>query len=41
MPANTPATLGQGHSVNLKEEILWKTGDLLPEANNKTRRSNF
>ena len=30
MPANTPATLGQGHSVNLKEEILWKTGDLLP-----------
>ncbi len=32
MPANTPATLGQGHSVNLKEEILWKTGDLLPEA---------
>ena len=31
MPANTPATLGQGHSVNLKEEVLWKTGDLLPE----------
>lgn len=30
MPANTPATLGQGHSVNLKEEVLWKTGDLLP-----------
>ena len=32
MPANTPATLGQGHSVNLKAEVLWKTGDLLPEA---------
>ena len=31
MPANTPATLGQGHSVNLKAEVLWKTGDLLPE----------
>ena len=30
MPANTPATLGQGHSVNLREEVLWKTGDLLP-----------
>ena len=30
MPANTPAILGQGHSVNLKAEILWKTGDLLP-----------
>ena len=22
--------LAKGHSVNLKEEILWKTGDLLP-----------
>jgi hypothetical protein len=30
MPANTPATLGHGHSVNLKAEVLWKTGDLLP-----------
>ena len=30
MPASTPATLGHGHSVNLKAEVLWKTGDLLP-----------
>jgi len=30
MPASTPATLGHGHSVNLKAELLWKTGDLLP-----------
>ena len=41
MPANTPATLGQGHSVNLKEEILWKTGDLLPEAITKPEEVIF
>ena len=30
MPGNTPAISGQGHSVNLAQEILWKKGDLLP-----------
>jgi hypothetical protein len=31
MPGNTPAIGGQGHSVNLAQEILWKKGELLPE----------
>ena len=31
MPTNTPAQIGLGHSVKLKEEVLWKTGDLIPE----------
>ena len=31
MPGNTPAISGQGHSVNLAQEILWKKGELLPE----------
>ena len=30
MPGNTPAISGQGHSVNLAEEILWKEGEVLP-----------
>jgi|TARA_B100000959_G_scaffold34553_2_gene32847 hypothetical protein len=30
MPGNTPAISGQGHSVNLQEEVLWKEGELLP-----------
>tara|TARA_B110001454_G_scaffold112359_1_gene105443 strand:+ start:5048 stop:6097 length:1050 start_codon:yes stop_codon:yes gene_type:complete len=31
MPGNTPAISGQGHSVNLQQEILWKKGELLPK----------
>ena len=30
MPGNTPATQGEGHSVNLKAEIVWQKGDTLP-----------
>ena len=30
MPANTPAISGQGHSVNLAQEVLWKEGEVLP-----------
>jgi hypothetical protein len=30
MSGNTPAINGQGHSVNLTEEVLWKKGDTLP-----------
>ena len=30
MPANTPAISGQGHSVNLNSEVLWKEGEVLP-----------
>jgi hypothetical protein len=31
MPTNSPSTNGKGHSVNLKEEVLWKEGDAHPE----------
>jgi len=31
MPANTPAISGQGHSVNLAQEVLWKEGEVLPD----------
>jgi hypothetical protein len=30
MPGDTPAISGQGHSVNLAQEILWKEGEVLP-----------
>ena len=30
MGGNTPAINGQGHSVNLAQEILWKEGEVLP-----------
>ena len=33
MGGNTPAINGQGHSVNLNAEVLWKYGELLPVDN--------
>jgi len=33
MGGNTPAINGQGHSVNLTAEVLWKYGELLPVDN--------
>jgi phage gp45-like len=31
MPGDTPAISGQGHSVNLVQEVLWEEGDDLPD----------